>query len=302
MKILLPVALVGLIVLAFIVARSHSRSPAKPAEPEIAAAIHSNTAPEPPHNTFPTHPPLRSSQPYAEPETQRLISVMLDQSASSQLRREAARSLAKIGTEEAMSTLKSALASDAPAYLKVAIAEGLGQSPSVDSRDLLHELVQGKDQTIARAAARGLAARGDADAVDMLGNLLFSNQTPLGLRTEAALALGDVNLPSAQEQLTRALSEIHDEDVVESVLDGLGRRPFSDTEEFFGNYLNSPDTPPASKILAIEAVRDSDGDVAPFLSHYLNDPNPAVRTAAKDALDFLGPNLPQPEGTVAPQK
>lgn len=231
-----------------------------------------------------------------------MISLMLDQSASAQLRRQAARLLAKIGTEEAMSALKSALANDTPPFVKVAIAEGLGQSPSPESRDLLHELVSGKDQTTARAAARGLAVRGDADAVDTLGNLLFNNQTPMGLRTEAALALGDVNLPSAQDQLTRALSQIHDEDVVESVLDGLGRRPFSDTEEIFRNYLNSPDVPPDSKVLAIEAVRDSDGDVAPFLSHYLNDSNPTVRTAAKDALDFLGPNPAPPEGSIAPQK
>jgi HEAT repeat protein len=304
MKVLLPVALlVGLIVIAFIFTRSHLRSPAKPAGQETSIAIHSTTAPGLPRNTVTVHPSVRLSQPYVEPETERLISIMLDQSASSQLRRQAARSLGKIGTEEAMNALKSALASkDAPPYVKSAVAEGLGQSPSVESRDLLHELVSGKDQTTARAAARGLAARGDADAVDTLGKLLFNDQTPLGVRTEAALALGDVDLPSAQDQLTRALSQIHDEDVVESVLDGLGRRPFSETQEFFRNYLNSPDVPPVSKVLAIEAVRDSDGDVAPFLSHYLNDSNPTVRTAAKDALDFLGPNPAPSQGPTSSRK
>ena len=215
---------------------------------------------------------------------------MSDKSLTLQARRQAARSLGKIGTDEAMAALKTALTNDSPPYLKAAIAEGLGASPNAEARDLLHELVNGKDQTTARAAARGLAARGDADAVDTLGNLLFNDQTPLNVRTEAALALGDVSLPSAQDQLVRAITQIQDDDVRESVLDGLGRRPFSDTEGFFRDYLNSTTVPPESKVLAIEAVRDAEGNVAPFLSNYLNDPNAAVRAAAKEALDFLSPN------------
>jgi len=210
---------------------------------------------------------------------------MLDASASIQARRDAARALGKISTEEARGLLNSV-----PPFLKAAIAEGLGQNPSAEARDMLHDLVNGKDEAVARSAARGLGTRGDADAVDTLGKLLFNDQTPESVRTEAALALGDVNLPSALDQLTRAIAQIHDEDVIESVLDGLGRRPFSDTEQFFGNYLNSPDVPPESKVLAIEAVRDADGDVVPFLSKYLNDANPEVRAAAKEALDFLDPN------------
>jgi len=228
-----------------------------------------------------------------ESDTARLTSIMLDNSAPLQLRRQAAHALGKIGTDEAMAVLKSALTNSAPPYVKASIAEGLGESPNPEARDLLHQLVNGKDQTIARGAERGLAARGDADAADTLGNLLFNDQTPLSVRTEAALALGDVNLPAALDLLTRAGSQIHDEDVIESVLDGLGRRPISETETFFGNYLNSPDVPPESKVLAIEAVRDADGDVTPFLSKYWNDANSDVRAAAKEALDFLNPPTPK---------
>jgi HEAT repeat protein len=232
---------------------------------------------------------LKPSQTETEPETARLISLMLDKSLSIQLRRDAARSLGKIGTDEAMSALKSALANDNPPYLKAAIAEGLGESPNPEARDLLHGLLNGKDETTARGAARGLALRGDSDAVDTLGTALFNEQTPLGVRTEAALALGDVNLPGAQDLLTKAISQIQDEDVRESVLDGLGRRPFSDTEQFFRDYLNSADVPPDSKVLAIQAITDAEGDVGPFLSNYLNDANADVRAAAKSAVDFIGP-------------
>ena len=96
-----------------------------------------------------------------------------------------------------------------------------------------------------------------------------------------------MDLPAAQDLLVRAISQIHDDDVVESALDGMSRRPFSQTEEFFRKYLNSPDVSAENKVLAIEAVRDADGDVAKFLSNYVNDPNADVRTAAQTALDFL---------------
>jgi HEAT repeat protein len=224
-----------------------------------------------------------------EPETARLVSVMSDKTLSLQLRRQAAKSLAKIGTDAAMAALKVALTNDSPPYVKAAIAESLGESPNPEARDLLHELVNGKNETTARAAARGLAALGDADAVETLGGLMFNEQTPLSMRTEAALALGDVNLPSAQDQLVKAVSQIQDEDVVESVLDGLGRRPFADTEDFFRNYLNSSSVPAQSKVLAIEAITDAEGNVGPFLSNYANDADPDVRAAVKKALDFIGP-------------
>jgi len=287
-KVFWPVALLlvaVLIAIAFVHSRSRTPPPA-PSEESVATAI-SNVATIP-YRATPSHPSHQTLF-EAEPETARLISVMLDKSVALQVRRQAARSLAKIGTEEAMAALKSALTNDNPPYVKAALAEGLGQCPNPESADLLRQLVNGKDETTARGAVRGLAARGDADAANTLGNLLFNDQTPLSVRTEAALGLGDVDLPTAQDLLMRAVTQIHDEDILESAIDGLGRRPFSETEDFFRNYLNSPDVPADAKVLAIEAVRDADGDVAPFLSTYLNDANPDVRAAAKSALDFLDP-------------
>jgi hypothetical protein len=284
-----PVALLLLVVaLPLVFSRSSSRRPAGPSVGTSSTNAVSNTTPGASETTL-VHETAPLSQPGAEPETERLISVMSDKSLALQLRRQAARSLAGIGTDEAMAALKGALAGNNPPYLKAAIAEGLGESPNPAARDLLHELVYGKDEITARAAARGLALLGDANAVDTLGNVLFNGQTPESVREEAARALGDVDLASAQDLLTRAVAEIQDDDVRESVLDGLGRRPFSETEGFFRNYLNSPDVPPDSKVLAIEAITDADGDVGPFLSMYLNDPNPEVRAAARSAMDFLTP-------------
>ncbi|HXS67815.1 MAG TPA: HEAT repeat domain-containing protein [Candidatus Polarisedimenticolia bacterium] len=290
LRILLPAVMLPVLAILIFV-------PALRSHPPTAQHTDSSNAPAP-SNSATASTPIIHSQSYApvpaqgtEPETERLTSMMLDKALSLQMRRQAARSLAKLGTDEAMASLKAALTTDTPPYVKAAIAEGLGGNPSQEARDLLHSLANDKNETLARAAARGLAARGDADAVQTLGNLLNNEQTPLSVRTESALALGDVDLPGAQDLLTKAVSQIQNDDVVESALDGLGRRPFSETEDFFRNYLDSTNVSPDFKILAIEAVTDSDGDdVAPFLTKYLKDSEPKVREAAKSALDFLGPS------------
>jgi HEAT repeat protein len=290
-KVFWPAGLfLALLVAALVLSRPHS--PPAPAEHAGSPATQDvSTASEPARIAPVVKEAHRLSHgPETEPETARLVSSMLNESLSLQVRRQAARSLGKLGTDEAMAALRAALANNNPPYLKAAIAEGLGESPNPQARELLHELVNGKDEITARGAARGLALQGDADAVNTLGSVLFNEQTALSVRTEAALALGDVDLGSAQDLLTEAIKKIQDEDIRESVLDGLGRRPFADTQAFFSSYLDSPDVPPDAKVLAIEAITDADGEVGPFLTKYLNDPNPDVRAAAKSALDFIGPD------------
>lgn len=291
LKVLWPLALLMvLVVIVALFAKSHFDN-RKPTGNDGVTAGSSNVTSSG-HET-PVHPPqikrAAQSPVSTEPETDRLTALLLDKNTPLQVRRQSARGLASIGTEQAIAALRSGLSNNLPPLAKVAIAESLGQVSNAETTALLHELVNGKDEALARGAARGLATRGDADAANTLGTLLFNEQTPLSVRTEAALALGDVDLPAAQDFLTRAISQIQDEDVVESALDGMGRRPFSETEEFFRNYLNSPNVSAANKVLAIEAVQDADGNVAPFLANYVNDPNTEVRAAAKEALEFLSP-------------
>jgi HEAT repeat protein len=295
LRVLAPLALLmALTLIAAVMIKSHSSQPAKAPVKDTAAAILSNTTSTQKASVSHPKPLTRAPHPESDPETERLAALLFEKTTPFQVRMQSARALAELGSEPAMAALKSALTNDLPPSLKAAIAEDLGKCPHPEANELLHELVNGKEETVARGAARGLAARGDADAANTLGSLLFNDQTPLSVRTEAALDLGDVPLPAAQDLLTRAIAQIHDDDVLESALDGMGRRPFSDTETFFRNYLNSPDVPADAKVLAIEAVRDADGNVVPFLSNYLNDANPDVRAAAKAAVDFLKP-APKPK-------
>jgi HEAT repeat protein len=247
----------------------------------VAQKIFSTAAP--PKNPLP--PVLEA----ADPTTAKLIAQFYDESLPLKVRRQAARALAKLGSAAAMAALKSALAEkNSPSYLKAAIAEGLGESPNPEARGLLNSLINDQDEITARGAVRGLALSNDTDAVNSLSGLLFNEQVPLSVRTEAALALGDMNLPGALDALTRAATEITDENVIENVLDGLGKRPFSETEQFFSSYLASEDVSAESKVAAIEALGSAPGDVVPFLLKYLNDPDADMRAAAAWALNTAG--------------
>jgi HEAT repeat protein len=275
--------LAGLLAMVVVASRFHSNSPPEPAPKETSSISNSSSAP---HEASPARV-LSHPAPAAASDTDQLIATLFDKSAPVQLRRRAARLLAKLGSDDAMAALRTALTNGSPPYLRVAVAEGLGQCPNPEALPMLHTLVTNQDQTMARGAVRGFALRNDAEAADTLGNLLFNDQTPLSVRTEAALGLGDVNISTAQDFLTNAVAKIHDEDVLESVLDGLGRRPFSETEDFFRSYLNSPDVAPNFKVLAINSLADTEGDVKPFLTNYLHDANASVRSAAASALDFV---------------
>src|SRR5262249_27839157 len=156
-----------------------------------------------------------------------------------------------LGTDNSIGALKTALRDGSP-YLKAAIAEGLGESPHREARSLLIDLINGADATAARGAIRGMALRGEAEAADILSNLLCNESKPASLRTEAALALGDVQQPAALNALVRATGEIQEPEILEQVLEGLGRRPWPETESFFRDYLASPGLTAESKVAAIE--------------------------------------------------
>lgn len=212
-----------------------------------------------------------------------LISQLMDVSYPPRVRRQAARELARIGSDEAMAALRDALR-DSPSWLKATIAERLGESPHPDARPMLHELIASKDDPTVRGAIRGLALLGDNEAIHALARVLYDGERPLSVRTEAALALGEIDQASAAQILARAVWEIQDSTVLEHVLEGLGKRPFAETEEFFRAYLDAKNVSSDLRVAALEALANSPGDVAPFLAAYLSDSDPEVRAAAAWAL------------------
>src|SRR5689334_2384445 len=106
LKVLGPLALLmALVLVAALVAKSHSSHRAKPPGEEMVVASRSNVtsdsvAPQV-HPAHTAHPPHSDT----EPETDRLAALLFDKSTPFQIRRQSARSLAKIGTDQAMAAL-----------------------------------------------------------------------------------------------------------------------------------------------------------------------------------------------------
>ena len=265
-----------------------SRKSSAPAPADVSERD-SGLQAEPPASE-PTRPPAAARpvgiQPASEqPDaaTARLIALLHDVGQPLKVRRQAARELARLGSNAAMAALKRAL-QDGPSQLRAGIAESLGESPHPDATRLLLDLLNSNDEAAVRGALRGFAARGDSDAVDVLGRTLFDGQKSEAVRTEAALALGGVNQPAALTSLTRAVTELGDETLVEHALEGLGKRPLAETREFLTGYLDTPNVPTEARVAAVEALSQAPDEVGSFLLKYIGDSDPEVRAAAAWAL------------------
>ena len=274
--------------------RPRSKTESEPPATEQSAPIESEPSPAP--EKRPETDPVQNvgAVDTNSPEAQ-LVAQLLNPFVPLKTRRQAARALAKVGSDTSMSALRTAL-QDGPPYLKAAIGEGLGESPHREAREVLMDLINGTDETAARGAVRGLAMKGDVQAAEVLSNILFNDKKPESVRTEAALALGEVQQPAALSALIRATAEIQDPAIIEQVLEGLGRRPFTETEPFFREYLDSPGLSAESKVAALEALGNTTGDIASLALKYTSDSDPDIRAAAAWALSAT-----ETHSDIAPQ-
>jgi HEAT repeat protein len=213
-----------------------------------------------------------------------LIARLADPNLDLRIRCEAGRMLARLGSASALAAVKQALITGSPS-LRTAIAEGLGESPLPEARLLLTTLVSDADESVAQGAVRGWALAGGAEAAHVLTTLVYSDDRPESVRTAAALALGDlVNQPQAFAALTNAAWQLRDDALAPAVLEGLGRRPIGEIQEFFRQYLATPDLPGSLRSAAVEALGHAEGDSSPLLLEFLRDADPEVRASAAWAL------------------
>lgn len=222
-----------------------------------------------------------------------LAAIFLDPSKPLKVRRQAAWSLGKIGSAEAIAALRQVLVT-APPQLKSTIAEALGHSRHPEARILLLSLLQDDDETVVRGAVRGLAVTADRETVTLLSEIVGNQQRSHAVRTEAALTLGEVRTPEAYKSLITLGGNEQDRDVAEAVLSGLGRQSFDRTEHFFRAYLESARVDPEMRVLALESLGQTTGDVAPFLATFLTSKDANLRAAAAWAIA----NLEEPGDVV----
>jgi HEAT repeat protein len=215
------------------------------------------------------------------------IQRFLDDSVAVKDRARDAWWLAREGSDQALAALRAALDS-APPALKASIAEGLGRCDRPEARRILLSVLEGSDDVAARGAIRGLVASQASDAAGQLSDVLLDPERSAGVRTEAALALGELGTPAAQSALVNALPRAGDPDVVETIIEGLGNLPFNDTRSLFHDLLESPETARPQRIGALKALGESSPDAAPFLLEYASyDSDPSARAAAAEAISEL---------------
>lgn len=185
---------------------------------------------------------------------------------------------------------------DGPISLKAVVAEALGCCTNLAARQMLLDLAHGPDEVVARAALRGLGTRGGSEAAEVLAAALFDEKKSAAFRTEAALALGGASEAIALDALTRATREITDETMLESVFDGLGHRPFGETEAIFREFLQRRDVTADSRVAALEALGNTTDNCSALLLEHAVDADPTVRAAVGWALTAA-----ENPGEISPQ-
>jgi HEAT repeat protein len=222
---------------------------------------------------------------------------MWDSSLSIAQRKEAMEALARNGSHEALSELKKVLANSA-SDVRVAVAEALGQCHSPEGVGMLVALLNDSDLAVAKAAVQGLSQTHQAEAMTALSQLVTDNSASVGVRCEAALALGATHEPWVLDPLSRAARESTDEDVTIAALNALGGLDFNTTKAFFEDFLQSPNVSCDVQIAAVESLTQAEGDPSAFLARLAaTSSDPEIRVAAAWALSAtqnagnLGPDV-----------
>lgn len=214
----------------------------------------------------------------------RFIGVLRDAALPLRERRRAARALATSAAPEALEALREVL-QEGPPELRAVIAEGLGLCPNPEARTLLETLTESPDEAAARGATRGWGAVGTPEAAQVLSGLLQASDRPEAVRTEAALALGEMpGVGAAYVALTNAAWQVKSPAVLAAALEGLGHRPISETQPFFLEYLADPLVSADMRVAAVESIGNAPDDPSSLLLEYAMDADPDVRAGAAWAL------------------
>ena len=193
----------------------------------------------------------------------------------------AARALAALATDDAVTTLASAL-DDSAWTLRARIAESLGLADHPQAHELASALVDDADEKVACAAVRTLAWRPGDEAVVILTRLLGDDRRSLRVRCTAARALARAGGRATCEALADAIDTTRHDELRDAALAALSTRPLRVTHDLFTWLLAR--THGARRIQILETLGDTSGDVACVAAPYLADDIPEIREAAAVAI------------------
>ncbi len=205
-----------------------------------------------------------------------------DESVSLKLRRQLVWRFARSDDPADFQLLTEYLtSSDGDPRIQALILESLGESKNPEARKWVLSALDADDERIVCAALRGLAKMDHSADLALFSNFLLLTEASLGIRAEAAMALGTLTSTEAGEQLVAAYRTVGPgADVLrEALINGLGQRDISETESFFREVLAN-ETNAEHRLSIVETVSEAKGDTAPFLSDCLRDADSELRAEA----------------------
>lgn len=184
------------------------------------------------------------------------------------VRVEAAKALRKIGRADALKQLEHALTND-EARVRMQVVESIGEFRRSRAKELLVQVVrQERNPAIGAAAIRALGGYRDADAKQVVAEMLRSNSFRNELAEAAIDALGRMEDPSQRVALMNALNERSDDLTSRGLGEGLK------TLAKISRGLNTEDP--------------GRPEVERFLRGYVESPKWPIRLAAIESLGVLG--------------
>ena len=172
--------------------------------------------------------------------------------------------LARVGSPAAVAALLKVFRT-APPEQQMFLAQLISSTGNRSVKDWFLPMLNDPNEQVVRGAIRGLSAMGTDDITPLLAGILTNPDRTLSVRIEAAAGLGDLGTAAARNVLATAFTSVPEEEVATQILNNLGRFPFAQVADLFGEYLAAPDTPAALRVTAVEALAYSTKEAVPFL-------------------------------------
>lgn len=225
------------------------------------------------------------------------IAFFTDESIDLRDRRFHAYRLAREGTPEAIAALLKVLHSAPPEH-KAYMAGLIGKTGNPAAKDWLRPLLTDPDETVVRAAVRGMGLLESNEVAGELAAILLDGDRSEAVRVEAAVALGAMGSTASTEALVAAFSEMPSEEVAAEILSGLGQARYYQVAPVFEAFIASEEAPVELRAVAVEALSESSSDAIPYLVEVARSHGePDLRASAAWAISthgsagYLGPGL-----------
>ena len=172
--------------------------------------------------------------------------------------------LARVGSPAAVAALLKVFRT-APPEQQMFLAQLISSTGNRSVKDWFLPLLNDPNEQVVRGAIRGLSAMGTDEITPLLAGILNDSDRSPSVRIEAAAGLGDLGTATARDVLAKAFPSVPEEEVATQILNNLGRFPFVQVADLFGEYLAATDTPAAMRVTAVEALAYSTKEAVPFL-------------------------------------